>query len=363
MPDLIAQLRQYAEYAVGQVPTVQTGEISAALEDAGAEPGRGRRRRRGPWTVATAAAVGMAVVVGFTGREGPAPLDVSTRPGSSAPPSRPPSTAPDPGSATGQFAAAARAAGIPGPRQRVDGGVAVGARTIAGESFSVSLPEDLPGLDALRVVPEAAVGIRSPSTPRAYLTTLSPAAVAAGACAEIPPCGAPLAEEERVLATGATYTRWQVGSTERTVTLAMGSWTLVLEGPDSRAADVISAALMWSAGADGYVVLRSTDPMVEVLEAGVTLIVGTSGDPAEGVRVHVRAGCEGDQQTNRPAVADALDRFGTARPGPEAPAQRRMAHGGRWCAGGRYAVEVVTGDMQLLERLYAALRVSADGRR
>lgn len=158
---------------------------------------------------------------------------------------------------------------------------------------------------------------------------------------------------------GASYTGWALGvSNERTVTVAMGSWTLVFEGPDMAAAETIAASLQWSVDPDGYLVLRSTDRAVGLRENGVMLLTGTSADPADGVRIHVTPGCDGERSTNQPVLGPGLERLGTTRAGSAAPVPLRPAYGGRWCAANGYAVEVVTGDQAVLEQLYASLRVT-----
>ena len=138
----------------------------------------------------------------------------------------------------------------------------------------------------------------------------------------------------------------------------MGGWTVVLEGPDVAAADAIATSLQWSVDPDGYLVLHSTDATVQLRRNGVMLLTGTSGDPADGMRIHVVPGCAGDQETNQPALGPGLERFGTTRPGSAGPVPVRP-YGGRWCAANGYAVEVVTGDQALLDRLYASLRVTS----
>ncbi len=358
MPDLAAQLRQYAQYALEAVDAVGAAEIAG-----GRRPGHGSRRPRRSkrlvaWTLAAAAAVTGLLALGLADRSRPSAVDIVTKP---RPSTSTMATTPQPeqGRAPGSFASAVRSSGIPGLRRPVADGVAIKAATITGETFWVILPADLPGLDALSVVPDANVGIQSPTTPRTYLTTMSAREVATGACMDVPQCDGARIEEERLLPSGASYTRWRGISNEPTVTVAMGAWTLVLEGPDAAAAETIAASLQWSVDLDGYLVLISTDAAVWLRENGVMLLTGTSGDPADGVRVHVTAGCDGDPSTNQPALGPGLERFGTTRPGSAAPAPVRPAYGGRWCAADGYAVEVVTGDQALLDRLYASLRVTS----
>lgn len=356
MPSLTAQLRQYAQYALDGVDAVRAGEIAG-----GRRPGLGSRRPRRSkrlvaWALA-AAVIGLAAL-GLADRSRPSSVDIITQPRPS--PSTLGTTQPEQGRPTpGSFASRVRSSGVPGVRRTVAEGVAIKAATVTGETFWVILPADFPGLDALSVVPDANVGIQSPTTPRAYLTTLSAREVATGACMDIPRCDGARIEEERLLPSGASYTRWRGISNEPTVTVAMGAWTLVLEGPDAAAAETIAASLQWSVDPDGYLVLLSTDAAVRLRENGVMLLTGASGDPADGVRIHVTPGCDGDPSTNQPALGPGLERFGTTRPGSAAPVPVRPAYGGRWCAADGYAVEVVTGDQALLDRLYASLRVTS----
>lgn len=363
MPDLTVQLRQYAEYAMDAVSPVGAEEIAGGQGTLRPSPRRkGRPRRTMALMIASAAAVALAVI-GLTDGEAPDDVGIATRPDPSvAPAPRSPTTpAAEPGGPeAGSFAATVRASGIPGARRTVPGGVSIRAGTISGQSFWVTVPDDLPGVDAVLVVPDATVRIQSPTTPRTYLTAMSAAEVAAGSCGDVPVCGAPRIQDERALPSGATFTRWGTGITaESTATIAMGPWTLVLEGPDVTAAEAIAASVTWLVDPDGYLVLRSADPAVQVTESGVTLVAANSGSPADGVRIHVSPGCHGDRTTNPPALGPALERFGTSRVSSAAPVPERPAYGGRWCAAEGYGVEVVTGDERVLERLHATLRVSA----
>jgi hypothetical protein len=359
VPDLTVQLRQYAEYALDAVDPVTADEIAG-----GRRPGRssrqpGRSKRVVGWTLAAAATVIGLVAVGLADRSRPNGVDVVTQP---RPTTSTMMTTPqrEQGrAAPGSFASTVRSSGVPGLRRPVADGVAIRAATVTGEAFWVTLPADLPGLESMSVVPDAHVGIQSPTTPRSFLTTISPKEIANGACMDIPPCDGARIDEERLLPSGASYTRWAVGiSNERTVTVAMGSWTLVLEGPDVAAAETIAASLQWSVDPHGYLVLLSSDATVRLRQSGVMLLTGTSGDPADGVRIHVTPGCDGDRSTSQPALGAGLERFGTTRAGSAAPVPLRPAYGGRWCAANGYAVEVVTGDQAVLEQLYASLRVT-----
>ena len=359
MPDLTVQLRQYAQYALDAVDPVGASEITHRRRP-GRKPRRpGRSKRLVAWTIAAAAVIGLAAL-GLADGSRPSSVDIITQP---RPSTSTVGTTPQPEqgkAATGSFASTVRSSGIHGARRSVPNGVAIKGATVTGEAFWVILPVDLPGLEAVSVVPDANVGIQSPTTPRTYLTTMSAREVAMGACMDIPGCDGARIEAERLLPSGASYTRWAHGiSNERTVTVAMGAWTLVLEGPDVAAAETIAASLQWSVDPDGYLVLLSTDAAVSLRENGVMLLTGTSGDPADGVRIHVTPGCDGDPSTNQPAVGPTLERFGTTRPGSAAPVPLRPAYGGRWCATNGYAVEVVTGDQALLDRLYASLGVTS----
>lgn len=75
------------------------------------------------------------------------------------------------------------------------------------------------------------------------------------------------------------------------------------------AAEAIATALQWSVDPDGYLVPLSTDATVQVRRNGVMLLTGTSGDPADGLRIHVIPGCAGDPETNQPALGDSLTRL------------------------------------------------------
>ena len=358
MPDLDAQLRQYAQYALDAVDPVGAGEIAG-----GRRPGHGSRRpgrstRGVAWTLAAAAVIGL-VALGLADRSRPSSVDIITQP---RPSTSTMGTTPQPEQgrdAPGSFASRVRSSGVSAIRRTVAEGVAVKASTVTGGTSWVILPADLPGLEAMTSVPDANVGIQSPTTPRTFLTTMSASEVAMGACMDAPRCDGARIEEDRLLPSGARYTRWRGGSTEGTVTVAMGGWTLVLEGPDVAAAETIAESLQWSVDPDGYLVLLSTDAAVWLRENGVMLLTGTSGDPADGVRIHVTPGCDGDPSTNRPALGPGIQRFGTTRPGSAASVPVRPAYGGRWCAADGYAVEVVTGDLAMLDRLYASLRVTS----
>lgn len=357
MPDLTAQLRQYAQYALDAVDPVGAGEIVG-----GRRPGHGSRRPGRSagvaWTFAAAAVIGL-VALGLADRSRPSSVDIITQPRPSTSTIGTTPQLEQGGAAPGSFASRVRSSGVPGIRRTVAQGVAVKVTAVTGETFWVILPADLPGLQAMTSVPDANVGIQSPTTPRTFLTTMSAREVAMGACMDPPQCGGARIEEDRLLPSGARYTRWRGTSTEPTVTMAMGAWTLVLEGPDVAAAETIAASLQWSVDPDGYLVLLSTDAAVWLRENGVMLLTGTSGDPADGVRIHVIPGCDRDPSTNQPALGPGLERFGTTRPGVAAPVPVRPAYGGRWCAADGYAVEVVTGDQALLDRLYASLRVTS----
>jgi len=346
MPDLRAQLRDYARFAVDAVEPVRADEVAERT------PGPGVRRFP---VRAVAAGVAVAAVIGAVvswPRDERRAVRVAVEP----PPATVPTTTVVPlQPPTPSFSALARAAGIAGVRRDGSEETAIKVVALDGTAFWVVLPDDVPAVPDLQIVATAGVAARGAVSPRSYVTSLAGPAVAAGWCRDDPSgqCREAGVLAQRVLGNGAVFTHWALPLSEPFITVELGSWTLVLEGGSAAGNERIATALVWAVDRDGYLRLRSADPEVDVLLAPVQLSANVTGDPADGIRIIVQDGC-GPSGPGGPISGD-LARF-TIGP-PRRDASALIAYIGRWCAAGTHRVEVTTGDAAVVERLYERLRI------
>lgn len=310
----------------------------------------GRRRRRTALAVAGTAVVAGAVALS---------VSVLQRP-FGEPPVAGSATTIGPGTTLEPGRLEPKPRGLDPPRRQVGDRVEYKLTPVAGESFLISLPLNLADQADPMAVPDAPLAVRGSSqSPRSALTTASAEAAADLTCAGYTattgdPC-TPRRLETTALPSGGRLSHWRLAyPDETTTTVQLGAWTLVLEGPEPRLAEVIAKGLTYSTTPDRFLRLRSTSPEIRVGIGGATLYLGASAAFDEVLSISVRPGCSDPQ-------AEGLERTSLQR--PEDPQGNPDAHHGIWCLGrGAYEVDVFSpriASPDLIDSLYRELRVTS----
>jgi hypothetical protein len=240
----------------------------------------------------------------------------------------------------------ARVCALAPPHGRAEQGSAYKVTTIDGESFWVVIPDELAPSSGVVAAPDV------PVRARADLTTAPAREAADRSCDAFPACEPTVVSRERL---PEPLIRWDDASGTirdlEVTTLDLGSWTLVLSGPDAKRAERVGRAISSSVDADGYPRLASTDPGVPLDSdwAGVLLWVPERGGGRRYHLIHVIPGCE--LTTKQPDL-------GGSDAGPELELDEpATGEGGRWCVDGRYWVGVTFAELPTLELLHRKLRI------
>ena len=219
--------------------------------------------------------------------------------------------------------------------QRAEGGFAFKVASITGEAFVVVLPD----ATTAELRPDAPIVVDGAAlTPRQLLTTADPPA----AVEPYFPLSEPAVVTSRLTERGAVVAVWGADGYANTLTTVdLGTWTLVLDGPDLLSSK-IADALSWEEDSSAMLRITSLDPDVILLEdwAGIQLEMVD-----QSALVIVLPGC--DLTAKQPNLGGSVI-------GAELEVH---PSGGRWCANGRYFVEVITDDEAQLRSLYEGLRV------
>jgi hypothetical protein len=241
----------------------------------------------------------------------------------------------------------ARICALAPPRRRVDEGTAYKLTTVAGESFWVVLPNELAPPSGVVAVP------RVPIRVNAGLTTAPAREAADRYCDDFHECEVTVVD--RVAVPSGAMTRWDDASgTIRDLdvtTVDFGHWTLVMIEPDATRAERVARALRWSVDDDQYPRVVSTDRAVpvDVDWAGVDLRVPDLEAQDEYLLIEIVPGC--GLSTKQPALEGS-----DARPDLELH-EPDTVDGGRWCADGRYSVDLSFVERPQLELLHEKLRI------
>lgn len=231
------------------------------------------------------------------------------------------------------------------PRRRVDDGTAYKLTTIAGESFWVVLGDEHALSSGVVAVPTVPIRVN------AGLTTAPAREAADRFCDDFRTCE--VAVVDRVAVPSGVMTRWADASGAirdlAVTTVDLGGWTLVMSEPDARRAEQVARALRWSIDDGGYPRVTSTDRAapVDVDWAGVALWVPDLD--AQDAYIEILPGCE--LSAKRPDLGgfDAGPHLELHPPD--------TVDGGRWCADGRYSVDVSFAKRRRLELLHEGLRI------
>ena len=240
----------------------------------------------------------------------------------------------------------ARVCGLAPPQRNVPGGAAHKATTITGESFWVTLSDEVASEARVMAVPGVPIRVN------AGLTTAAPRAAADRYCDEFPECK-PIVVSRRELRSRGVLSRWDDES--RTIedlevtTLDIGRWTLVISEPDPALAERIARRLRWSIDEDGYPRAASTkrDVHLDGDWAGVTLWVPDADRQGEHYLIDVIPGC--DLSAKKPDLGGSED---------SGSQLERHRYGGRWCVDGRYWVDVAFIEPSRLELLHEKLTIA-----
>jgi len=156
-----------------------------------------------------------------------------------------------------------------------------------GDVVNVVLGEAAQGTDTVSYLPTSSVSLNDPRTPRPAITDLAPRVVAQQECDAVGRSGGCKPVRQETLENGSTFMVWDVGYDEPLVTVALGDWTLVLEGPDRDLAHHIASGLNWSVDDRGFLRLHGATPSVHV---GVGFTLRTL-DSDDGGSLRLYQGC------------------------------------------------------------------------
>jgi hypothetical protein len=239
----------------------------------------------------------------------------------------------------------ARICGLAPPRRRLDEGTAYKLTTVTGVSFWVVLRDGLARPSGVVAVP------RVPTPSNADLTTAAARDVANRYCDGFPACEVTVVE--RVAMPSGLMTRWDDASGSirdlGVATVDLGLWTLVIAGPDSDRAARLARALQWTVDEDQYPRVASNDRGVPVHVDWAGVALWTVDPQEEDVLIEIVPGCE--LSTKQPDLggSDAGSDLELHAPG--------TVDGGRWCADGRYSVDVSFAERPQLVGLHENLRI------
>jgi hypothetical protein len=241
----------------------------------------------------------------------------------------------------------ARICALAPPRLRVDEGTAYKLTTVAGESFWVVLPDELAPPSGVVAVPGVPIRVH------ADLTTVPAREAADRHCDNFHDCEVTVVD--RVAMPSGVMTRWDDASGTirdlNVTTVDLGQWTLVMMEPDATHAERVARALRWSLDDDQYPRVASTDRAVpvDVDWAGVTLWIPDLEAQDEYLLIEIVPGCE--RSTKQPDLGASDTRPDLELHEPD------TVDGGRWCADGRYSVDVSFVERPQLKLLHENLRI------
>jgi hypothetical protein len=241
----------------------------------------------------------------------------------------------------------ARICALAPPRRRVDEGTAYKLTTVAGESFWAVLPDELGPPSGVVAVPGVPIRVN------ADLTSAPAREAADRYCHDFSECEVTVVD--RVAVPSGVMTRWDDASgTIRDLdvtTVDLGQWTLVMMEPDPTRAERVSRALLWSVDQDRYPRVVSTERgvPVDVDWAGVSVWVPDLEARDEYLLIEIVPGC--GLSTKQPDLGGR-----DARPDLELH-EPDTVDGGRWCADGRYSVDVSFVERPQLELLHENLTI------
>ena len=195
-----------------------------------------------------------------------------------------------------------------------------------------------------------------PSVPirvNAGLTTASPRAAADRSCDDFPRCEATAID--RLAVPSGVLTRWDDASGTirdlQLTTVDLGEWTLIVLEPDARRAERVARALEWRVDEDRYPRVAGTgrEAGVDVDWAGVSLWVPDPEVQGAHLLIDTVPGCE---------LSGKHPDLGASDAGPDLELHGPdTVAGGRWCADGRYSVDVSFAGREQLERLHERLEI------
>jgi len=240
--------------------------------------------------------------------------------------------------------------GLAPPLRHVEQGSAYKLTTVTGESFWVVLPDELGRTTGVVAIPKVQFDIN------AGLTTAPAREAADRSCDGFRECEVTVVD--RLALPSGVMTRWDDASGTirdlEVTTVDLGQWTLAMLEPDARRAERVARALRWSVDEDRYPRVVSTDrkAAVKVDWAGLALWVKLRGQD-EDLVIDVLPGCR--LSTKKPDLGGYDARPELELNPPDSP------EGGRWCAEGRYAVDVRHVARPQLELLHERLEIIPSG--